>query len=234
MVNDFGCSAMAFSPGGTLFAGGEDSTGVVSLFKVNTVTGVATRVGESNQGKCSSGNFMSDMSFGPGGKLYALFVQPGMPLAGNPCLGSLNLKTGMETDVGLTGMFKAGDALAFGAAHPRFGTLYGADAVNLYAIDQWTGVAHVVHQLSGGVTGGMACSVTGGHGLPIIEPMDAMKFNDDGTMYASLNCVGANYLVTIGTHGADAGEITVIGQTTYMGANVAADGIAFAPTNVVG
>jgi hypothetical protein len=239
MVNDYGCSALDFSPGGTLYAGGLDSSGVVSLFTVNTATGVATKVGVSNQGSCSNslaGSNISDLSFSTSGALFALFVTVGAGGAGNPCLGTLSTSTGAETNVGLTGMTQAGDGLATAASN----VLYGADLFNLYTLSRTTGAATVLAPLSGGggMNGNGVCSATGlppnplfPNGLPPAHPVDAMKFNNGGILYAVINCgrgfvAGDSFLATIAT----SGVITDIHETVGgTGASIGIDGIAWGP-----
>lgn len=235
MVHDFDCSALSVA-GGTVYAGGEDATDVVSLFTVNTATGVATEIGNSDQGPlCGLGHFMSDMSFSPGGTLFGLFVTPFGALVGTPCLGTLNPYIGAESDVGAaTGMHQAGSGKGY---DPITSQLYATDMLNLYNLDQTTGAATVVNPLSGGENIGL-CSTTPitvmGHKLPILEPIEDLKVNAGGTIFGILNCGGGsglvrltpvNFLVTLTT----GGLITVVGKflNAATGAAVQMDGMAF-------
>ena len=236
-----------------MYATGSDSNGIVSLFTVNTLTGYATLVGNSDQGTCGSGlvypgppappgtlvsaHNISDISFSTGGTLYALFVTVGSGGTGSPCLGSLNTGTGAETDVGAppTGMAQAGDGFATSASNVH----YGADPFGLYTVSTSTGKATLVAPFSGGVNGDGICS-TGGlppippifpNGVPPLQPVDAMKFNNGGVLYASINCgrgfvTGDSFLAKITTSGA----ITVIHETEdATGTSLGMNGIAWGP-----
>jgi hypothetical protein len=233
MVNDFDCSALSVA-GGTLYAGGEDATGVVSLFTVDTTTGVATEIGNSKQGACGSGHFMSDMTFSPGGTLFALFVSPGGAVSGVPCLGKLNPSTGVETDIGpATGMHQAGTGMGY---DPLTTKLYATDLLNLYSLNTGTGAATVVGPLTGGVNGVGICSTVPfspapGITLPRAQPIEDLKTNAAGTIFGILNCGAGflgpppvNYLITLSTGGA----ITVVGQfMDGSGTAIQMDGLAF-------
>ncbi len=198
------CSGLAFSPGGTLFAVGEDpaNPAVTSLFTVNPSTGAATLVGPSPH---NFGDRIADISFRSDGALFGY-------LEANDGLGTLNTATGAVTELGPTNTNSCcGNGIAFDAAN----VLFHANDNQLNTLNQTTGQSTLV----------------GLHTWPAVycpseKPrINAMDFNSGGTLFGSLNCGwgggGPNYLTTINK---TTGAVINIGGTVD-----GLDGIAFAP-----
>lgn len=184
-------TGMAFHPGtGVLYGvtGSEYSPSRV-LVTIDPQTAQATLIGGLGVGS-------SDISFAPDGTLYSWTTR------GGP-LGSINLATGLQTQIGSGANGTQGNGLAFTPG----GTLYLAGPNNpgdLYTVDPVTGAITSVAALT---------DVPLGFG-----PFNAMASDANGLLYA----VGRNSsdLVTID---ANTGVITVMGTLSFG----AADALAF-------
>lgn len=183
-VNPICITGLAFQPGsGVLYAVscGNGVTDNRSFFTINRTTGAATRIG------ASGGLQASDLSFGPGGVLFA-WLQSAKSLA------TVNLATGVPTPFPTTGVGTTGGGLAINSAGTAYSSVTGANGT-LDTINTTTGVRTAGPALTGAV---------------FTDGINAMAFNG-ATLFAIDTDGGGpanTHLVTINT---TTGAITDIG-----------------------
>ena len=181
-----GCSGLAFDPTtAILYAVGDDSAFVNSLWTIDPATGSATLVGPTNQSSTSDIAFRSD------GLLFSYHR-----LA--PSAGMLSKSTGNATLLGPSGLFGSGNGIAFDPSD----TLLHTDNSRLNSIDQSTGAPTTLAFLA---FPPVACS------FPRINSMDT---HSSGVVYGAMNCSGGSssntFLVTIGV---PSGSVNAIGPS---------------------
>jgi DNA-binding beta-propeller fold protein YncE len=152
----YGCSGMAVSSSGVLYATGQTAGGDTSLFIVETKNGNGVLVGSLGLGN----DHISDISFQPStGILFAFSGQ-------DHHLYTIDTTTGTATDIGSSGLGGQG----FGMAFAPDGTLYLADGftpVAIYTLDTGTGAATHLKDISFG------------------NKVGALAYDKDGILYGS-------------------------------------------------
>jgi len=184
-------TGLAFQPGtGVLFGvTGSEYSPSRRLVTINPLTAEAVLVGALGVGS-------SDISFAPDGTLFSWTTR------GGP-LGTVNLTTGVQTQIGEAGNGSGGNGLAFTPG----GTLYVAGPTN-------PGNLYTVNTTTGGITSVAALSAAP-EGFGIVN---AMASDPSGLLFASVR--NANTLATINPV---TGQISLIGTLSFG----EADALAF-------
>lgn len=194
-------TGLAVQPGsGTLYAVscGNGATDNRSFFTISRTTGAATRIGAPGVLQAS------DLSFGPGGVLFAW-------LQGADSLATVNLATGVPTPLPTTGVGTTGGGLAINSAGTAYSSVTGA-----------SGTLDTINTTTGARTAGPAMT-----GAPFTNAMNAMAFNG-GTLFAVNSDTGGTANTRLVTINTTTGAVTLIGVLP-----VNTDALAFAPVGSI-
>jgi hypothetical protein len=165
-VRGLAVMALAFSPGGTLYAVGDCNPAPVTfecvrdkdfnaLYTVNVRTGAFTRIGPTG-----AAQFFMDLTFTSNGTMLGVTTTVN-PSTTPAILYRINPGTGKATKL----VTLTGSNLVMGLAFGRDGALYGTDFTptsNLYRIDPTTGLETTIAALPFGSSSGLELMNPGG------------------------------------------------------------------------
>jgi len=174
--------AMDVAPNGTLFSDGLDLLLNHDLLTLNRSTGAATLVAPISG--IPFGLSANDFAFRPDGTLFSIY--------GLNNIYTINTTTGAAAFVGHVG----GNTIAFSSA----GTLYLADGVSLYTVDQSTAAMSLL----------IALTFDSSFGLSGTPQMHMTFDPSDGALYAIVYGNGSS---SLGTINIGTGAVTRIGPT---------------------
>lgn len=141
---------MDFSPDGILYALGAGNMNKSFLIKINCQTGIATKVGSGTGITLGSGTALTDMSFDQYGRLvaYLKIKDIDQNTIVRDQIGTINIATGVYTEIGETGINDNGNGIAF-APFTNYPSqfIYHAGYINLSSIDDSDGSSLVISAL---------------------------------------------------------------------------------------